>query len=95
MERNLTLSEQNVSNYALEYTERLNLADELFGVDTFKLTQKPDERPSESMYDAVMIAIDRLWDKRMQLLAAKDSVRKSYWTVLDTSEKVEQFSGLR
>jgi hypothetical protein len=93
MERNLNLSEQNAAQYALEYVERLNLADELFGSDTFKLAPKPDERPSESMYDAVMIALDRLWEHRNQLLLGKERIQNAYWAELDTPEKLERFSG--
>jgi Protein of unknown function DUF262 len=93
MERNLALSEQNAARYASEYIERLNLADEIFGGDTFKLTRTPDERPSESMYDAVMIALDRLWEYRHQLLLGRERIQNAYWGELDSPEKIERFSG--
>jgi hypothetical protein len=45
------------------------------------------------MYDAVMIAVDRLWSRRKDLLAGKDHIQRAYWSALDTAEKIEQFSG--
>ena len=49
--------------------------------------------PSESMYDAVMIALDRMWPQKDMLLEKKDRVQAGYRLALDTPEKVEQFSG--
>lgn len=76
-----------------EYLERLEVAYNLFDQKPFRLGQGDSDKPSESMYDAVMVAINRLWASRDNLLLAKAHVAQRYWAALDTPEKIEQFSG--
>lgn len=45
------------------------------------------------MYDAVMIALDRLWENRQELPLGKEDIQKAYWAELDESDKIERFSG--
>jgi Protein of unknown function DUF262 len=51
------------------------------------------EKPSESMFDAVMVSLDRLWHKKDQLLEKKEEFQSAYWEALDSPEKIESFSG--
>lgn len=76
-----------------EFLERLEVAYDLFDKMPFRLSDDESSKPSESMYDAVMIAIDRLWKDKDKLLSAKTHVKNRYWAALDTTEKIEQFSG--
>ena len=93
MEQNLPIDDVGVNALELEYIARLATAVAVFDGKPFRLADKPKEQPSESMYDAVMIAIDRLWYRKEDLLKAKNNIQRAYWSVLDTSEKIEQFSG--
>jgi hypothetical protein len=93
MEANLNISSERAGVMAKDYFDRLTIANSLFDGLPFRLTKGDAERPSESMYDAVMIAIDRLWVRRNDLVAAKEAIQAAYWAALDTQEKIEQFSG--
>jgi len=60
-----------------EYVERLTFLDELFEEKPFLLPpdEKGRERVSAAMYDASMVAIDRLWNKRDEVKADAVGVR--------------------
>ncbi|WP_420479460.1 DUF262 domain-containing protein [Brevundimonas sp. FT23028] len=92
METNLQMSNVEAGQLFSEYEERLALADDLFDQRPFRLSQG-DRPPSVSMYDAVMVAIDRLWKDRARIIARKAQVQAAYWAALDTPEKVETFTG--
>lgn len=92
MEANLSLTDAAIGQYRSDYLERFTTAVALFDGRPFRLT-RDTERPSESMYDAVMAAIDRNWARKDEMLAAKARIQSRYWQALDTAEKVEQFSG--
>ena len=91
MERNLDISQHDLIKASHEFVERLTFVDALFDGTPFRLT--PDSKPSESMFDSVMIAIDKLWRNREKIATAKDTIQEAYWSALDTPEKIEQFSG--
>jgi hypothetical protein len=93
MEDWMDMEEEAARAAGKEYLERLEVAYALFDNSPFRLINAEPSKPSESMYDAVMVAIDRLWDDREKLLQAKPQVAQRYWSALDTSEKIEQFSG--
>lgn len=91
MEHNLDIGSDELNKVSREFIERLSFAHALFDGKPFLLT--PNSKPSESMYDAVMIAIDKLWRQRESIASAKGSIQAAYWAALDTPEKIEQFSG--
>ena len=93
MERNLAIDDSGIKALEREYIDRLSTANALFDGRPFLLSDAPDERPSESMYDAVMIAVDRMWSRKDDLLQVKDHITRSYWAALDSTEKIERFSG--
>jgi hypothetical protein len=93
MERNLNISRDEADRLGNEYIQRLDLANALFDGKPFRLLRDEGDRPSESMYDAVMLAVDRLWKDRETLLASKGKIQNLYWKALDTPEKIERFSG--
>ena len=61
-----------------DFKDRIKLAKEVFGAKVFRYTDK-DGKPqlSQPLYDGVMVALDRLWPKRKETLAAKTAVVKS------------------
>ncbi len=91
MERYLNIEPEKARDLQNEYLERLRVANEIFDGIPFELEK--GTRPSESMYDAVMVALDGLWSKRAALIRAKEKIQFRYWSALDTAEKIEQFSG--
>jgi hypothetical protein len=93
MAQNMDIDEAAVHSFSKEYTERLELAYGIFDRSPFRLDKEGGGRPSESMYDAVMIAIDRLWIYRTQLLEKKADIQLRYWEALDTPEEIEKFTG--
>jgi hypothetical protein len=93
MESNLTIEESAANRLHGEYIQRLETAVALFDGRPFLLVNAPGERPSVSMYDAVMAAVDRLWRQREKLLKAKEEVQSHYWAVLGTQEQIEKFTG--
>nr|WP_154385298.1 DUF262 domain-containing protein [Aminobacter sp. MDW-2] len=93
MEEGMSMSDEEATAAEKEYYERLQVAYDLFGKKPFRLTQGETDKPSESMYDAVMVAVDRHWANRHRLLEAGSKVQQRYWKALDTPEKIEQFSG--
>ncbi|MFH1797449.1 MAG: DUF262 domain-containing protein [Pseudomonadota bacterium] len=93
MEDWMEMDDDAAATAAKDFLERLNLAHKLFDSKPFRLTNIEPSKPSESMYDAVMIAVDRLWKEKEKLLASKPQVAIRYWAALDTAEKIEQFSG--
>lgn len=92
MESNLFISDAQLEAYKTEYMTRLQLANEIFDGRPFFLSSH-DDRPSESMYDAVMAAVDRNWDQRERMLTSKQRIKNAYWNALGTPEAVQRFSG--
>jgi hypothetical protein len=63
---------------AQDFKDRIRLAKEVFGAKVFRYNDK-DGKPqlSQPLYDGVMVALDRLWPKRKDILASKAAVVKS------------------
>jgi hypothetical protein len=93
MEHHLQDSDEVCETLKSEFRSRLKLAHDLFDGRPFLLSKSKDARPSVSMYDAVMIALDRNWRKRNALLTAKGEVQRLYWAALKDDEGVEKFTG--
>lgn len=75
MERNGALNEAGVNRFRNAFTSRLKLAESLFKHETFRYRDKLGKlRLSRPLYDAVMVALDILWDDRAALLAKRISV---------------------
>jgi hypothetical protein len=93
MERNMPAKPEDINPLYSEYIDRLKLASEIFDEKPFLLIKGKPETISVSMYDAVMAAIDTLWEHRDRLISHKDEIISAYWDALDSSEKIEEFSG--
>lgn len=93
MEDWMEMDESTAQSSRADFLSRLEVAYNLFDKMPFRLINDEASKPSESMYDAVMIAIDRLWKDKDYLLRSKAEVTSRYWAALDSPEKIEQFSG--
>ena len=93
MERNLTTPGPTIREMRDLYLDRLHLSNSIFDNRPFLLNRDHSSRPSESMYDAVMGAIDRLWHLREEILARKANIQGAYWAALATPEGTSQFTG--
>ena len=83
MERHMDDTEADIEALREEFVGRLTLANELFDGSPFRLPDvKGRSRPVAGIYDAVMVALDRLWAGRASLLANKDAVMQAYREVV-------------
>lgn len=92
MERHLGSDPPLIEQLKNTFMERFQMAMQLFEGNPFKLSEHAN-RPSESMYDAVMAAIDRLWDRRDEMLPAKTDIQSLYWETLAQQDTNGQFTG--
>lgn len=75
MESNLEAKEQELAELEEVFETRLKLASDIFGDHVFRYKDEEGKwQPSHPLYDGIMVALDRLWDKRKPLLAAKSHV---------------------
>jgi hypothetical protein len=67
-----------LAQMAQDFKDRIRLAKEVFGAKVFRYNDK-DGKPqlSQPLYDGVMVALERLWPKRKDILASKAAVVKS------------------
>ncbi|WP_051361503.1 DUF262 domain-containing protein [Desulfuromonas sp. TF] len=78
MEDNLNLSKDEIGELEAVYMSRLTLAHNIFGENTFRLPPRDGgaRKLSQPLYDAVMIALDRLYARREDLLANAASLQR-------------------
>jgi hypothetical protein len=94
MEDYLDLSPGDVERIGKEFRERLALAIKLFGKHIFRYEDEDGEwRLSQPLYDAVMVAIDRLWEHRAKLLTHKAEIQKGLAALLGKTDAYEVIVG--
>lgn len=72
------VSDAEISAFESRFLAHLGLAHDIFGPHTFRYQdQKGKWNLSLSLYDAIMIALGRLWDKRQQLKANRVAIVKA------------------
>lgn len=78
MEEHLTVSNEEVHNLEAVFISRLELAHKIFGDKTFRLPSddRGKDRLSQPLYDAVMLAVDRLYPNKEKLIAQADTLRR-------------------
>lgn len=90
MEVNEDLSQSEIDALESDFMTRLELAHQLFGESTFRLPGENDRgKLSQPLYDAVMIGLDRLYDRKDQLLARRDTIQKRLAEALGEDEFYE------
>ena len=72
MERHRAVDETTRREWSQRFLSLLHLAKEIFGKDTFRITDRDGDRKlSQPLYDAVMVSLDRLYERRQALLTNK------------------------
>jgi hypothetical protein len=75
MKENMKSGAAELSAFSDDFDSRLRLAHDVFGAHAFQYEDAKGEwQPSYPLYDGVMIALDRLWERRTKLIAAKAKV---------------------
>lgn len=68
------------------YLERLSLAKQIFGASTFKLPKIQDGKLSEPLYDAVMVALDRLYDQKPKIIKNRAAIKQSVEKAINSED---------
>lgn len=76
MERNQDIGAKQIKKLKNDFTTRLELVERIFGSDAFFLPKELGDRHSRPLFDALMVAVDRLWDQRKLLLSKSAALRK-------------------
>ena len=72
MERNRNLDQKQRKEWHNRFIDILKLSREIFGKNVFKISEEETKKkPSQSLYDAVMVSLDRLYDHRNKLIKKK------------------------
>src|ERR1035437_666263 len=94
MKENMQANEDELKVFANDFKTRLNVAFDIFGTHTF---QYEDEngvwQPSHTLYDGVMVALDRLWDRRTKLVQSKVRVAEKLARLLRSPKSFEIIIG--
>lgn len=77
MESRMSISDADAEELKQEFADRLEAANEIFGPRPFLLPpdEKGRERISAALYDATMVAVDRLWASKATLIQERDSIK--------------------
>ena len=93
MERNLDLTKDECKTLGDEFIQRLELADNLFDSEPFELELYGRTRPSVGVYDGIMVALDRLWNRRDEIIAAKQSIQQAYGQLIENEGTSGKLTG--
>lgn len=93
-EENQNLSPESLAQMEKDFKERIRLAKEVFGPKVFRYTDKNGRAQlSQPLYDGVMVALDRLWQKRQKILAAKSIVSRNVAKLFEDEHAFEVIVG--
>lgn len=94
LEENRNLSSEAVAQLEEDFRSRIKLARDVFGAGVFRYTDKHGKAQlSQPLYDGVMVALDRLWPRRRQILAAKTAVVRSVEQLIKDEQAFEVIVG--
>jgi hypothetical protein len=95
MENNQIMTAEQAEEAKGQFSERLEVANQIFENHPFELPSNPSGkvRLSISLYDAVMVAIDHLWDRRSQLLAESAAIRSEVTRLLQSPTSAYVITG--
>jgi Protein of unknown function DUF262 len=94
MEENMEISQDKIDLMEKDYLSRLHLAKEIFKERVFRHEEEDGNwMLSLPLYDGVMVAIDRLWNKKDRLLAQKSKVVQHIDQLLRDKEAFEVIVG--
>jgi hypothetical protein len=94
MMEHLHVNETGVVSLEKDFTDRLKLAVDLFGNRAFRFQDDEGRwQLSVPLYDGIMVAVDRLWESRKQLLSSKAEVAQKVVSVLKNEAAFEVIVG--
>jgi hypothetical protein len=94
MEDHLSIAQGDLLCQETDFNSRLKFAFDLFGKAVFRYKDKKGHwQLSIPLYDGLMIALDRLWEQRDQLILAKKKVVSAVGRVLEDDAKFEVIVG--
>lgn len=95
MERNIDISDSEIEALRARFLSRLKLADELFDGRPFVLSTETSSRarPVAGVYDAVMVALDKLWEEAPALLAQKAKIQAAYHQLVKAEASTGSLTG--
>jgi hypothetical protein len=77
MEQNVDAGQPMLGKFKALFESRIKLAKDIFGKDAFRIpgSDGDSHKLSEPLYDALMVAIDRLYENKDGLIASKTKIR--------------------
>ena len=93
MERLNKLDASKIRTLESDFEKRLHLIAEIFGEAAFELPTSTGDRHSRPLFDSLMIAVDRLWDKRELMLKKRNSLKKRLAALLQNPKSYELIVG--
>ncbi len=94
MEDHRNIDNVTRDKWRAEFVERLKLAKAVFGADTFRIEDEEGYKAtSQPLYDAVMVAVDRLYSRRGELLRGRAQIANKLRTRLKNEKFYELITG--
>ena len=92
-----SLREEEAPEWRESYEHRLTCLYELFDGRPFRLprTDTSRERVSAAIYDASMVAVDSLWERREEIRSDKDAVRRRMQEAINDGDTLPVLTGQR
>jgi hypothetical protein len=94
MEENMGITEGVAGQMQEEFRSRLQLASNIFGKQVFRYKDEDDKwQLSQTLYDGIMVALDRLWKQKDRLVANKARVVHDVERLLQDEKAFEVIVG--
>lgn len=94
MEERTKATEGEIDELRETFKSRLRLAYEIFGDRAFRYEDENGNlEPSQTLYDGVMVALDKLWEIRVQLSARAEKIARDVDKLLKKRSAFEVIVG--
>jgi hypothetical protein len=94
MENQLTIGETDVAELVQVFQSRLQLARSIFREHVFQYKDEEGKwQLSHPLYDGIMVALDRLWEKRKRLISARVEILRAISDLLSNPAAFEVIVG--
>jgi hypothetical protein len=95
MKSNLNSSEGQLANYESDFRSRIDMANDIFGQNAFKIKELDNGKVKASapFYDAIVIACDRQFENRVALIKKRMTLRRNIHAALSNPEYYELLIG--
>jgi hypothetical protein len=94
MEREQNMSEEMAKEQESLFIQRLNACHNIFEANTFRLPEdKSTPKLSQPLFDAVMVAVDRLYSRKDELIAKRKKIQTAFSKELKETANYELVVG--